>query len=566
MQGLSTNNKFHALAVMFTKSIQTVFVYKPVKVLTKCKTSRFSSLPILHQSPGLLLSKKNTSFYSSGSNTKDIKGVKTPVNNSGDFLQVRLEKRIDMLEKNLKPYAYNFTSTHNTFELQELYKELAPGDENADVVSISGRVLLKRNFGKLMFLTIKDHCGTVQIYVDFKELSADIVDNMRKYIDMGDIIGVKGSLKRTNKGELSVKLNTWDMLTKSIQMLPEKHAGLQDVNKRYRQRHVDMIVNNSVFETLKTRSEIIQNMRAYLGDRGYLEVETPVLSSQAGGADAKPFVTHHNALDMPLTLRIATELYLKRLIVGGFNKIFEIGKIFRNEGISPRHNPEFTSIELYEAYTDYEDMMRLMENMTVELCTKIHGGTLIPYQEHDGERKPCIDLSLPWKRISMVDVVKEAFGPEADFYSLIINQDLKGARDLAIACGVDASLLIDIHSPGEVLNLVFEEKIESQLIQPTFVTDYPIEISPLSKRKRDPKNSYGDKYFVERFEMFMVGREHANGFSELTDPIEQRERFQLQVGIACNIFESCVTVLAGYLVSLFVLYTSLLGRCSRYFT
>jgi len=467
-----------------------------------------------------------------------------------DYMMVRLQKRQEMIDSGVNPYAYNFTRSHSTDELHKQHIDLPNGAENIDVmVQLSGRVMLKRSFGKkLSFFTLKDHVGTVQLYLDSGRLGTEEYARVLKWVDAGDIIGVKGSVKRTNKGELSVAATEWHMLTKSLEQLPEKHAGLQDANKRLRQRHTDMIMNNEVRRTIQLRSEIIQEMRSYLNSRAYLEVETPILSSHAGGADARPFTTHHNALNLPLNLRIATELYLKRLIVSGFDRIYEIGKIFRNEGISTRHNPEFTSIELYQSYSDYEDMMRLMEGVVAHICLKLHGTLQVPYQvasegAEEGDADPVsgtattvmIDLTPPWRRISMSGIVEEVCG--FNFHPLILRRDLDAAKEAAVdQCGLKPGMIKGLGSVGEVMNVVFEERCEKGLIQPTFITDYPLEISPLAKRHRAALMEDGNTsdtsaacdHFVERFEMFMVGREHANGFSELTDPVEQRARFVAQ--------------------------------------
>lgn len=490
-----------------------------------------------------------------------------------DYLLIRMQKRQEMIDSGMNPYAYNYSRSHSTAELHEQFRDLPDGAENNDVsVQVSGRVMLKRSFGKkLTFFTLKDHVGTLQLYLETARLGAVQYAQILKWVDAGDIIGVKGTLKRTKKGELSVAATEWHMLTKSLEQLPDKHAGLQDANKRLRQRYTDMIMNNEVRRTIQLRSEIIQEMRSYLNNRAYLEVETPILSSHAGGADARPFTTHHNALNLSLNLRIATELYLKRLIVSGFDRIYEIGKIFRNEGISTRHNPEFTTIELYQSYSDYEDMMRLMEDLTAHICQKINSTLQVPYQvpresaeaagltvisaEEDADNAAArtgtgadadsksdlvtvmIDLTPPWRRISMSGIVHEVCG--VDFHPLILQRNLEAAKTAAVdICGLKPVLVAGLHSAGEVLNAVFEEKCEKGLIQPTFITDYPVEISPLAKRHRTSLGeeqatssaapSTASNLFVERFEMFMVGREHANGFTELTDPVEQRERFVAQ--------------------------------------
>jgi lysyl-tRNA synthetase, class II len=328
-------------------------------------------------------------------------------------------------------------------------------------------------------------------------------------------LGVRGTLRRTDKGELTVYAKEWKMLTKAVLPLPDKFHGLQDVTKRYRSRHVDLIVNPDVRETFRMRAMITSKLRRILDEKGFLEIETPVLHKQSGGAEAKPFQTYHNTMDMELTLRIATELHLKRLIVGGFDRVYEVGRIFRNEGISTRHNPEFTSVELYQAYADYNDMMDITEELVCTIAQDVCGGLVVPYGEHT------ISFERPWRRVTMHDVVKEEM-PDFDFASLDLEdpESLVKAKNAANAAGVFT--VAGLNSVGEVLNTCFEELCEAKLIQPTFVIDYPVEVSPLAKRHRTKP------CIVERFELFAVGREHANAFSELTDPIDQRVRFEAQ--------------------------------------
>jgi len=328
-------------------------------------------------------------------------------------------------------------------------------------------------------------------------------------------VGARGSVKRTDKGELSVYAHECTMLTKAIRPLPDKWAGLTDVNKRYRQRYLDMIVNPGVRQTFATRARITSFIRRHLDDRGFLEIETPALHSEPGGAEAKPFETFHNALGMPLTLRIATELYLKRLVVGGFDRVYELGRIFRNEGISTRHNPEFTSIELYQAYADYSDMMDLAESLIAGAAQHATGGTVVEYQG------TTVDLTPPWRRVTMSDLVLEALPDNFDFAALTgADDDLARARESAAAAGVPK--VDECPTVGQLLALCFDELCEEKLIQPTFVTEYPTEISPLAKPHRDKPG------VTERFELFVVGRELANAFSELTDPVDQRQRFETQ--------------------------------------
>ena len=339
--------------------------------------------------------------------------------------------------------------------------------------------------------------------------------NIKAWVDSGDIIGVRGTVRRTDKGELSVYAKKWTMLTKSAAPLPDKWHGLTDISKRYRNRHLDLIVNPDVRDTFRKRALITSALRRKLDEMGFLEIETPVLHSQPGGAEAKPFETYHNTMDMDLTLRIATELHLKRLIVGGFNRVYEIGRIFRNEGISTRHNPEFTSIELYQAYADYDDMMDLTESLVCEMCDAVSETRVLPYGDDQ------VSLERPWRRVTMNDIVKEEI-PDFDFESLDPSNpdDLEKAKSAAKAAGVPK--VDDLTSIGYVLNSCFEELCEPKLVQPTFVIDYPIDVSPLAKPHRSKPG------YTERFELFATGRELANSFSELTDPLDQRERFEAQ--------------------------------------
>jgi lysyl-tRNA synthetase class 2 len=338
---------------------------------------------------------------------------------------------------------------------------------------------------------------------------------LKAWVDAGDIVGIRGSVRRTDKGELSVYAKEWKMLTKSAAPLPDKWHGLTDISKRYRNRHLDLIVNPTVRDTFRKRAVITSTLRRELDAMGFLEIETPVLHSQSGGAEAKPFETYHNSMDMDLTLRIATELHLKRLIIGGFNKVYEVGRIFRNEGISTRHNPEFTSIELYQAYADYDDMMELTEQLVVAMCDAVSDTRELPYGEHT------VSVERPWRRVTMNNIVKE-YIPDIDFESLDPDsaEDLEKAKAAARAAGVPK---VDaLTSVGYVLNQCFEELCEPDLVQPTFVIDYPIDVSPLAKPHRSKPG------YTERFELFATGRELANSFSELTDPVDQRERFDAQ--------------------------------------
>ncbi|MBD0266987.1 MAG: lysine--tRNA ligase [Cyanobacteria bacterium Co-bin8] len=429
---------------------------------------------------------------------------------------IRLQKVEDLKQLGLNPYAYRWEITHHAAELQEKYADIVAGQEVETEVSLAGRILARRVFGKLAFFTLQDETGLIQLYLDKKEIAsgmaetdADAFEHLKALTDVGDIIGVKGIIKRTEKGELSVKVREYALLTKSLLPLPDKWHGLTDVAKRYRQRYVDLIVNPEVRDTFRKRALITASIRRYLDQQGFIEIETPVLQTEAGGADARPFITYHNTLDMQLYLRIATELHLKRLIVGGFEKVFEMGRIFRNEGISTKHNPEFTSIEVYQAYADYSDMMDLTEAIITTAAKDVLGTLQVTYQ---GET---IDLTPPWRRITMHEAVQEKTG--VDFSQFTVLEEAKAAAKAAGLTGVD-----DCDSIGRLLNEGFEQAVEETLIQPTFIIDYPVEISPLAKPHRSKPG------LVERFEMFIVGRETANSFSELTDPIDQRQRLELQ--------------------------------------
>ena len=435
---------------------------------------------------------------------------------SEDLRATRIEKLDQLRSIGMNPFAYQWKSTHSMAELQTKYVDLPNGEEIVVDVAVAGRIMTRRVFGKLAFFTLQDETGTIQLYLDKNRIQEFMADrfpeaftNLKQLTDMGDIIGAKGTLKRTDKGELSVYVKEFEMLTKSLLPLPDKFHGLTDITTRYRQRYIDLIVNPEVRETFRRRALITASIRRYLDRDGFIEIETPTLTSEAGGADARPFVTYHNTMDMPLYLRIATELHLKRLVVGGFEKVFELGRIFRNEGISTRHNPEFTSIEVYQAYADYNDMMALTETLITTAATEVLGTTEIIYQETS------ISLTSPWKRITMHDAVKDATG--VDFATFT---DLNQAIAAAKAAGIHN--IDDCPSIGKLLNEAFEQKVETTLIQPTFITDYPVEISPLAKPHRSKPG------LTERFELFIVGRETANSFSELTDPLDQRERLEAQ--------------------------------------
>jgi lysyl-tRNA synthetase class 2 len=427
----------------------------------------------------------------------------------------RLEKVIRIKDAGLNPYAYKWASTHHAQELQDKYADLANGEEIDIDVAIAGRIVARRIMGKLAFFSLQDETGTIQLYLDKKRIgetmaaSANAFNTVIKLTDTGDILGAKGTIKRTERGELSVYVKTYEILTKSLQPLPDKWHGLTDVEKRYRQRYVDLIVNPDVRQTFRRRARITASIRRYLENEGFIEIETPVLQSEVGGADARPFITYHNTLEMELYLRIATELHLKRLIVGGFEKVFELGRIFRNEGVSTKHNPEFTSIEIYQAYADYEDMMALTEQIIINAAREVLDSLKITYQGTE------IDLTPPWRRITMHEAVKEVTG--VDFASFSHFEEARSAAENA-GIGVPEGC----QTIGKLLNEAFEQKVEETLIQPTFLLDFPVEISPLAK----PHRSKAD--LVERFELYVVGRELANSFSELTDPIDQRQRLEAQ--------------------------------------
>jgi lysyl-tRNA synthetase class 2 len=461
---------------------------------------------------------------STNSKTKS-KEIATTEEESPEFLkQTRLEKVKAMRDAGVEPYEYTYNPNATSDQLKKLYDgRLQNGEEDTSSgdVTVAGRILTKRLFGKLAFFTLQDETGKIQLQLEKGRLGDESFQKLKAWVDAGDIIGVQGSVRRTDKGELSVYAKEWKMLTKAALPLPDKWHGLVDIKKRYSMRHLDMIVNPDVRAVFRARARITSALRRQLDDLDFLEIETPVLHAQPGGAEAKPFETYHNSMDMNLTLRIATELHLKRLIVGGFNRVYEVGRIFRNEGISTRHNPEFTSVELYQAYADYNDMMDLCESVVCGCAEAVTGADVnssplvIPYGNHT------ISLHRPWRRISMVDIVKE-YLPNVDFAANDWNdpQFLQACKEAAVAAGVPK--VDKLLSVGEVLNACFEELCEPHLIQPTFVMDYPVEVSPLAKPHRSKPG------FVERFELFAVGREMANSFSELTDPVDQRIRFEAQ--------------------------------------
>jgi lysyl-tRNA synthetase class 2 len=423
------------------------------------------------------------------------------------FRRVRLEKLETLHGLGIDPYPVRFSRDAQAAELDERYAELSAGQETEDRVRVAGRIRASRNTG--MFIDLHDTSGKIQIFSHKDYLSADDLA-LLKLFDIGDLIGVEGRVRRTPRGELTINASSLTMLAKALRPLPEKYHGLADIELRYRQRYLDLIMNPQSRETLRRRSRIVAAMRSYLAERDYLEVETPMLHTIPGGAAAKPFITHHNALDIDLYLRIAPELHLKRLVVGGLSdKVFEINRCFRNEGLSPRHNPEFTSLELYEAYTDYTDMMALTEAIVAHAATVATGSPRISYGGVD------IDLTPPWPRRSMAELVLEATG--TDF---LATHDETEARAVAAMAG---GAITGKENWGQTLEAVFAARVEDGLIQPTHVTGFPRDISPLAKA--DPR----DKRLVERFETYVYGWEIANAFSELNDPLDQRARFAAQM-------------------------------------
>ena len=425
-------------------------------------------------------------------------------------MQVRLDKMHKIEEKGLKPFGYRYEFTHRSGDVKENFDALA---ETETEVKLAGRVMAIRGHGKTCFMDMQDKDGRIQVYVR-KDVLGEENYALIKMMDIGDTVGVTGTVFRTHMGEVSIKAAALEMLSKSLRPLPEKWHGLKDVETRYRQRYVDLIVNPDVRDTFVKRSQIIRSVRDVLDSHGFLEVETPILNTIAGGAAARPFISYHNALDMQVYMRIAPELYLKRLIVGGMDRVYELGRVFRNEGIDNRHNPEFTSVEIYQAFADYRDMMDLTEEVVVKTAEKVLGTTKINYEGTE------IELASPWKRISMIDAVKEYAGK--DFTNVT---DLGEARAMAKELNVEVEATWGI---GKIINACFEEYVEDKLIQPTFITGHPKEISPLAKS--NPENPE----ITDRFEAFIYGREICNGFTELNDPIDQRERFLKQVEERAN--------------------------------
>lgn len=431
-------------------------------------------------------------------------------NEINEQMQVRIDKMHKIEEHGWKPFGYRFLYTHRAADIAAQFDELS---EKETEVKMAGRIMAIRGHGKTCFMDMQDKTGRIQVYVR-KDVIGEENYALIKLMDIGDTVGITGTAFRTHMGELSIKANSVEMLSKSLRPLPEKWHGLKDVETRYRQRYVDLIVNPEVRDTFVKRSQIIRSVREVLDSHDFLEVETPILNTIAGGAAARPFISYHNALDMQVYMRIAPELYLKRLIVGGMDRVYEMGRVFRNEGIDNRHNPEFTSVEIYQAFADYRDMMDLTEEVVVKTAEKVLGTTTINYEG------TTIELASPWKRMSMIEAVKEYSGK--DFTNVT---DLEEARAIAKELNVAVEPSFGI---GKIINACFEEYVEDKLIQPTFITGHPKEISPLAKS--NPENPE----ITDRFEAYIYGRELCNGFTELNDPIDQKERFLKQVEERAN--------------------------------
>ncbi|MEK6795664.1 MAG: lysine--tRNA ligase [Spirochaetota bacterium] len=417
----------------------------------------------------------------------------------------RLGKLSTLAERGIDPYPVRFDVTHTSTQIKENFDSLS---NDKTPLASAGRIMLMRVMGKASFATIKDAAGTIQIYVTRDAVGEGEYEVFKKLLDIGDIIGVAGEAFRTRTGEISIQVSKFTLLSKALNPLPEKFHGLTDTETRYRQRYVDLIVNDDVRASFILRSRIVRRIRDFFTEKGFLEVETPMMQIIPGGAKARPFITHHNALSRDMYLRIAPELYLKRLIVGGLDRVFELNRNFRNEGVSTKHNPEFTMLECYQAYADYNDMMKLTEDMFAAVCRDVNGGTSIEYQD------TTLSFAAPWPRIPMITAVKDNTG--LDFRALSDADAVKAAKQIGIEMkGTPNKWVTMTH--------VFEEKVEPKLIQPTFITDFPQIVSPLAKCKKD------DPELVERFEIFIYGREMGNAFSELNDPVDQKSRFEAQV-------------------------------------
>ena len=442
-------------------------------------------------------------------------------------VRIRKEKLAALQEAGKDPFTIvKYDVTHHSQEIKDRFEEL-----EGKTVCVAGRMMSKLVMGKASFCHVQDLQGTIQSYVARDSLGADSYQDFKK-LDIGDIIGIKGLAFRTKTGEISIHAEEVALLSKSLQVLPEKYHGLTNTDMRYRQRYVDLIMNPEVRDTFVKRSKIIREVRNYLDAKGFMEVETPMLVANAGGAAARPFETHYNALDEDVKLRISLELYLKRLIVGGLERVYEIGRVFRNEGVDTRHNPEFTLLELYQAYTDYHGMMDLVEGMFRTVAEKVCGSLVIPFGEYE------VDLSKPFARLSMLDAVKQYTG--VDFRQIKTDEEAKAvAKERHVE-------FEDRHKKGDILSLFFEEFVEEHLIQPTFVIDHPVEISPLTKKKPE------DPEYTERFELFITQREMANAYSELNDPIDQRKRFEAQEALKAQGDEEANSIDEDFLNALMI--------------
>lgn len=447
---------------------------------------------------------------------------------TNELMRQRKEKLNEIRKAGIDPYPHQYAPTHTTLDIREEYDDVTETPDETRRVTIAGRIMTKRDHGKSSFVNLQDSTGQIQIYVRRDGVGADSYMIYRRF-DVGDIIGASGVVFRTRTGELTVLVDSVELLSKSIRPLPEKWHGLQDKQTRYRQRYADLIMNPEVKEVFVQRTKIVQAIRDMLNERDFIEVETPVLQPIYGGASARPFTTYHNTLDQSLYLRIANELYLKRLIVGGFDRVYEFSKDFRNEGMDRDHNPEFTMLELYQAYADYKEIMELTENLIAQTVEELHGTTKITYQEEE------IDFTPPWERMSMIESIQKysSFDPES-----------LSAHELH-STAVDSGIELDGDEPrGEIIAELFDVFVESKLIQPTFIYDYPIEVSPFAKKK--PENPD----FVERFEFFISGMELGNAFSELNDPIDQRQRFMEQASNLAKGDEEAFMVDEDYLRAL----------------
>ena len=447
---------------------------------------------------------------------------------TNDLMRQRKEKLNEIRKAGIDPYPHQYAPTHTTLDIQEEYDDVTETPDETHRVTVAGRIMTKRDHGKSSFVNLQDSAGQIQIYVRRDGVGADSYIIYRRF-DVGDIIGASGVVFRTRTGELTILVDSVELLSKSIRPLPEKWHGLQDKQTRYRQRYADLIMNPEVKEVFIQRTKIVQSIRDMLNEREFIEVETPVLQPIYGGASARPFTTYHNTLDQSLYLRIANELYLKRLIVGGFDRVYEFSKDFRNEGMDRDHNPEFTMLELYQAYADYKEIMELTENLIAQTVEDVHGTTKITYQEQE------IDFAPPWERMSMIESIQKysSFDPES-----------LSAHELH-STAVDSGIELEGDEPrGVIIAELFDVFVESKLIQPTFIYDYPIEVSPFAKKK--PENPD----FVERFEFFVCGMELGNAFSELNDPIDQRQRFMEQASNLAKGDEEAFMVDEDYLRAL----------------